>query len=311
MKRKFFIKKVLIILIFFQFNFVGLNALENKILFKVNNEIITTLDIFNQANYLKILNPEIDKLDNNRIIEIAKNSIIREKVKKIGILKLVDEIKVSDEYLKKILSSMAKKRGMVSLNKYKKFLKENKVQLKDLKHKISIDSMWNEIIYSKFNSKVVIDKVKIVNEINNNPDKKLLLSEILFKSSNKDEMKIKYQKIKNDIDNEGFKNAALIHSISNSSTVGGDIGWVNQNSLNNLFKKKISNLRIGEYSEPILTPSGFLILKIENIENIESNTEDINKKIDALVRVKTNQQLNQYSNIYFNKIKKDLIINEL
>ena len=311
MKKNFLIKKVLLIVIFLQLNFIVLNALENKILFKINNEIVTTLDIFNQTNYLKILNPEIGKLNNNEVIEISKNSIIREKVKKITILKLANEIKVSDGYMKKVLISMAKKRGINSLDEYEKFLKNNKVQIEDLKLKISIDSMWNEIIYSKFNSKVVIDKMKIVREINNNPDRKLLLSEIMFQSSNENEMEITYKKIINDINNNGFKNAALIHSISNSSTVGGDIGWVDIGSLNNTIRKNISNLKIGEFSKPILTPSGFLIIKIENIKNIESNTEDLNKKIDSLVRLKTNQQLNQYSNIYFNKVKKDLIINEL
>ncbi len=303
------IKKILIIFIF-AINITNLNAIENKILFKINNEIITTLDIYNQINYLSILNPDLKKLEKNKIIEISKNSLIREKVKKIAVLQFVDEIKVSDEYLKKVLISMSKKKGIQSISEYEKYLTQNKVQVNEMKKKIEIDALWNEIIFKKFNSKVIINKEKIFNEVVNNPDKKFLLSEILFKSSNESEMKIKYQEIKADIKKEGFKNAALIHSISNSSTVGGEIGWFDKSSLNENIKKIISNLKIGDYSKPLLTASGFLIIKIENIKNSDVQANDIDNKVNALIRVKTNQQLNQYSNIYYNKIKKDLVINE-
>jgi peptidyl-prolyl cis-trans isomerase SurA len=302
-------RKILIIFIL-TISFTHLNALENKILFKINNEIITTLDIYNQINYLNILNPDIKKLDKNKIIEISKNSLIREKVKKIAILQIVDEIKVSDEYLKNILTKMAKKNGFQSISEYEKYLKQNKVQISELKKKIEIDAIWNEIIFKKFNSKIVINKEKIFNQVVKNPDKKLLLSEILFQSSNESQMKIKYQKIQADIKKEGFKNAALIHSISNSSTVGGEIGWFDKNSLNELIKKNISNLKIGDYSKPILTAGGFLIIKIEDIKDNDIQASDIDNKVNALIRAKTNQQLNQYSNIYYNKIKKDLVINE-
>ena len=156
----------------------------------------------------------------------------------------------------------------------------------------------------------MINKEKIFNQVVKNPDKKLLLSEILFQSSNESQMKIKYQKIQADIKKEGFKNAALIHSISNSSTVGGEIGWFDKNSLNELIKKNISNLKIGDYSKPILTAGGFLIIKIEDIKDNDIQASDIDNKVNALIRAKTNQQLNQYSNIYYNKIKKDLVINE-
>ena len=127
-------RKILIIFIL-TISFTNLNALENKILFKINNEIITTLDIYNQINYLNILNPDIKKLDKNKIIEISKNSLIREKVKKIAILQIVDEIKVSDEYLKNILTKMAKKNGFQSISEYEKYLKQNKVQISELKKK--------------------------------------------------------------------------------------------------------------------------------------------------------------------------------
>ena len=302
------IAKIIFLLSFFTSNLI---AIENKIVVKVNNEIITSIDIENEINYLKILNPQVNNLDKNKLINIAKNSLIREKVKIITLLDVVKEIKVDDKYINKIIKNSYKKIGIDTMDQYKKYLKNNQLQIEYVKNKISIEAIWNELIYKKFNSKVVIDKDKIINEVKNNPDIKMLLSEIVFQVKNKNDLNEKYKEIKKDIQNEGFENAALIHSISNSASSGGEIGWIDKNSLNEIIKNALLNLKIGEYSKPILTQSSFLIIKINDIKKNISNEESIEKKVDALIRIKTNQQLNQFSNIYLNKIKKDLVINEL
>ena len=302
------ILNIIFLLSFFTSN---LNAFENKIIVKVNNEIITSVDIQNEINYLKILNPQVINLDKKKLINIAKNSLIREKVKIVALLDVVEEIKVKDEYSNKIIENSYKKIGIDTMDQYKKYLKNNQLSIEYIKNKISIEAIWNELIYKKFNSKIVIDKDKITNEVKNNPDEKMLLSEIIFQVKNKNDLDKKYNDIKKDIQNEGFENAALIHSISNSVSSGGKIGWINKNSLNEIIKDALLNLKIGEYSKPILTQSGFLIIKINDVKRNVFNKESIEKKIDALIQIKTNQQLNQLSNIYLNKIKKDLIINEL
>ena len=310
MSNQFKIKNIITV-IFILFTIIKTShALENKILFKINNEIITTIDILNESNYLKLLNPKINTLDNEKLIQISKNSLIKEKIRKIAILRVVEKINLSDEYLAKVITSLHTRKGFKSLEEFKNNIKKNNLKIEYIENKISIDSLWNEIIYKKFGSKVVIDKIKITNEVVNSPDKKLLLSEILF-AINKDEINKKFQEIKDDIEKEGFKNAALIHSVSNSATSGGDIGWIDENSLNKNIINEIKKLKIGQHTKPILTASGFLILKVEDIKNNDAKIESINEKINTLVRIKTNQQLNQFSNIYYNKIKKDLVINEL
>jgi len=303
--------KILNIIFLLSFFTSNLIAFENKIIVKVNNEIITSVDIQNEINYLKILNPEVINLDKKKLINIAKNSLIREKVKIVALLDVIEEIKVKDEYLDKIIENSYKKIGIDTIDQYKNYLKNNQLRIEYIKNKISIEAIWNELIYKKFNSKIVIDKDKIINEVKNNPDVKMLLSEIIFQVKNKNDLDKKYNDIEKDIQNEGFENAALIHSISNSASSGGEIGWINKNSLNETIKDALLNLKIGEYSKPILTQSGFLIIKINDVKTNVLNEESIEKKVDNLIRIKTNQQLNQLSNIYLNKIKKDLIINEL
>ena len=299
------------IIFLLSFHTSNLIAFENKIIVKVNNEIITSIDIENEMNYLKILNPQVNNLDKNKLINIAKNSLIREKVKIIALLDIVEEVKVNDEYINNIIKNSYQKIGLNTIDQYNNYLKNNQLKIEYIKNKISIEAIWNELIYKKFNSKVVIDKEQIIDEVKNNPDKKMLLSEIVFQIKNQNDLNKKYNEIKNDIQNDGFENAALIHSISNSASSGGKIGWIDNNSLNETIKDALLNLKIGEYSKPILTQSGFLIIKINDVKTNEFNEESIEKKIDTLIRIKTNQQLNQLSNIYLNKIKKDLIINEL
>ena len=311
MKNILKIKKFFLILTVFLLNLNNSYAFENKIIVKVNNEIITSIDIFNEINYLKMLNPKIHELANEKLFEISKNSLIREKVKKINLLKIIDKIYIEEKYLNNLIKSIYKQKNINSIQDYKIYLKNNNLSYQYMKNKITIESLWNEMIFQKFNSKVKIDRDQIKNEILNNPDEKLLLSEILVGKSKENVMKLKFDQIKKDIEKEGFGNAALIHSISDSASKAGRIGWIDKNSLNKSLKNKLSKLKVGEFTDPILTPGGYLIIKLENKKKNEQSQEDIEKKIERLVVIKTNQQLGQFSNIYLNKLKKDALINEI
>ena len=96
--------KIILIAIIFNFNLLvnKVSALENKILFKVNNEIITSVDILKEIKYLKIINDKLININDNEMFEISKKSLIREKIKKIELLKYFDELKLDDEYLNKL-----------------------------------------------------------------------------------------------------------------------------------------------------------------------------------------------------------------
>ena len=305
------LKKLILILLILFLSIKTSYAIENKIIVRVNNEIVTSIDILNEINYLKLLNPQIQELNNEKLFEISKNSLIREKIKKIYLLKIIDKISIEEKYLNNLIKNIYSQKNIKSLQDYKFYLKNNNINYHYLKNKITIESLWNEMIFQKFNSKVKINKDQIKKEILNNPDEKLLLSEILVAKSKDNEMKLKFNQIQEDIQTEGFGNAALIHSISETASRGGKIGWIDKNSLNKLLANKLSKLNIGDYTDPILTPSGYLIVKLENKKDNEVSEEDIEKKIERLVKIKTNQQLNQFSNIYLNKLKKDVVINEI
>ncbi len=309
--KKFNVFLIVFILIFLKVK--ELNALENKILFKIDNQVITTIDIFEEIKFLKVFNSEINNLNEKEILEIAKNSIVRDIIKKIEILNYVDKIKIEDQFLLRFIKANYSNIGLNSIENFENYLDANSLNIEVAKEKIAIELIWNDIIFQKYNSKINIDKEKIKEEILKNPkkqtQKEISLSEIVFDITQKSEFKKKYEKIILDIEQTGFSNAALLHSISNTASSGGLIGWVKEDNLNENIKKEINSLEIGQYSKAIRTSSGFLILKIEDIKNYEIEF-DLNQKINEIIRFKTNEQLNQFSNIYFNKVKKDLNFND-
>ena len=310
----YFSKKlnILLFVLFFIFlNFKNLIAFENKILFKVDNEIITSIDIYEEIQFLKTFNPELENLEEKELFEISKNSILRDKIKKIEIMNFVKELKVDDKFLVQLIKNKYSKVGINSLDNFENYLKINNLNIKNFKEKLYIEIIWNDLIFQKFKNKVVIDKEKIKNEILQNPQKEsqseLLLSEIVFDANSKIDFQNKYEKILLDIKNVGFKKTAIIHSNSDTATNGGLIGWVKIDNLNQNIKEIISKLRQGQFSKPIRTSSGFIIIKIEDKKEYVSKF-DLNEKVQEVIKFKTNEQLDQFSSMYFNKLKKDLIV---
>tara|TARA_B100000787_G_scaffold124612_1_gene93913 strand:- start:136 stop:1065 length:930 start_codon:yes stop_codon:yes gene_type:complete len=306
-KKNFYL---LILLIFFQQTAF---SIENKILFKIENEIITSQDIKNEYKYLLVLNNNISNMEENKRFEISKKSIIREKIKKIEISKNFKELKIEDKYLDSIFSNIYTKIGISNLGDFKKYLIDNEVSFENVKEKIKIETLWNELIYAKFNSKIKVNKIELRKKFLKNKketSKSYLLSEIFFKVLTSADLDLRYAEIKNTIDNEGFDNAALTYSIADTSNVGGKIGWINENEINEKINEKIYNLEIGSYTDPILMPAGFVILQVNDTKEIK-NEIDIDKELNRLIKLNTNSQLNQFSSIYYNKIKKNTKINEL
>ena len=290
---------------------ISSNSVENKILYKVNNEIITTYDLKKEFKYLSLINPTISDLKKDEIFEISKNSIIREKIKKIEILKHVENIIINDDYTNQMIIETYSKIGLNSDKDFEKKLNNIGMSLNEFKEKLSIEALWNQLIYEKYKSKVRIDVSKLKKEISLKETQNILnLSEIVFNVEKAENYSNKLSKIIDDINNKGFENAALIHSVSETKSFGGNLGWINENSISKNLREKISNLQIGKYSDPIIIQGGFLIIKINEIKK-EKISLDIDKELNKLIKLKTNQQLNRFSNIYFKKIKKNLKIEKI
>jgi len=305
------LKTLILASLFIIFNIQNSNTIENKILFKIDNEIITTIDIYEEIKFLRTFTPEINDLEDAELFEISKNSILRDRIKKIEILEFVKELKVQDKFLLNLIKNKYSKTNINTLEDFRIYLKKNNLDFNNVNEKLTIELIWNDLIYQKFNKKISIDREKIKKELLQNSKKErqreFLLSEIVFTENDKINFKKKNEEIISDINNIGFKKTALKHSVSDTASNGGLIGWIKEDNLNQNIKKIVKELKTGQFSKPIRTSSGFMILKI-NDEKEYLSKFNLADKMEEVIRFKTNDQLNQFSRMYFNKVKKDLII---
>ena len=287
------------------------NTAENKILLKINNQIITSLDILTELDYLGTINKEIKKIEKEKAFEISKNSIIREKIKEIEIKRVIKEIKIEDKILNNLIISYFKEFEINTIIEFENFFLSKDIDPNVIKKKISIEVLWNQLIYSRYNQNVKIDKQLIKSNLSNNKKQtEFLISEILFNIDENEDLNKKFLLIDNSIKEINFVQTALAYSISDTANKGGNLGWISESILSEQIYKKIKKLKIGEHTKPILVPGGFLILKLLDFKEVNKEF-DIENEVKKIVKEKTNQQLNRFSNIYFNKVKKDIVIDEL
>jgi len=275
------------------------------IITKIDNEIITNQDIIKESEYLKILNPSLSQLENDKITKLAKKSLIKEIIKKKEISKFIDLNKDNmfvDDYLKNLFYKLNYK----NVNEFEKELEIKKnYTIEQIKEKIKIELFWNELIYQKYFKLVKINKKKLIKRVEsltNKNQKEFLLSEIVFKKKKNIPLEILIEEINLSIKEVGFNNSANIYSISESSKIGGKLGWVNENSLSNLILENINNLNEGDYSKAFNIGNNYMILKVDQIK-LNKVIIDKEKELNKLIKLETNKQLNQFSRVYFEKSK--------
>ena len=307
------IRFIFIILLLGLINFKSFSQEKVFIVYNVNNEIITNIDVEKESRYLIALNVQLKNLSKNKIIEISKESILRERIKKIELVKYFD-LSEKNPGIENYIKNFYLKLKLNNQSDFQNYLKNYDLTLDYVEKKIQVEIAWNQLIYENYKNQINIDKKKLKNEIkkkeNVNTEKVYLLSEIIFEKNNQENIEKRISNINQSIREIGFENTANIYSVSDSAKFGGSIGWVEEDKLSNKISKKITKLNIGEHTLPIQVGSSFLILKIEEIKyekKLINKKEELNRKINS----ETSRQLDQFSKIYYNKIKINTNINEL
>ena len=298
----------IIISIFF---FNSTYSIESKIIYKIQNEIITNIDLKNEFKYLLVLNNRLKDIDKDTAFLISKESLIRDKIKKIEIMKNFKNLKIDQKYEDILIKDIYLKLGLDNKDQFIEYLKKYDLKLKYIIEKITINALWNDLIFRKYSAKIEINEKKIKNKIdliNQQTTRDFLLSEIVYEVKNKEEINKKFIEIKKSIKDIGFENTVSLFSISASAKTGGNIGWVNEKSLSQDILKNIEKME-GNLTQPIILPNSILMLKINEIKKSTLKI-DYDIELKKAIDYERNKQLNQYSIIYFNKIKKNLEFNE-
>jgi peptidyl-prolyl cis-trans isomerase SurA len=303
--------KMYFYIIIFIFFFNSTYSIESKIIYNIQNEIITNIDLKNEFKYLLVLNNRLKDIDKDTAFLISKESLVRDKIKKIEIMKNFKNLKIDQKYEDILIKDIYLKLGLDNKDQFIEYLKEYDLKLKNIIEKITISALWNDLIIRKYSAKIEINEKKIKNKIdliNQQTTRDFLLSEIVYEVKNKEEINKKFIEIKKSIKDIGFENTVSLFSISASAKTGGNIGWVNEKSLSQDILKNIEKME-DNLTHPIILPNSILMLKINEIKKSTLKI-DYDIELKKAIDYEKNKQLNQYSLIYYNKIKKNLEFNE-
>ena len=302
---------ILSIIIFSLINF-SYSEINLKILMKIDNQIITNYDLEKEANYLLALNPSLKEIEKEKLMTISKRSLVKEKIRKNEILKYTSLNKENTQ-IEAVLNNLILSLDFENQKQFQEYLKKFNLSINDLKEKIEIENEWKSLVYAKYFNSVKIDKSDLKIKIEKMNEKKFLveynLSEILFTKKKNFLIQDQIEEIKESIDKVGFENTANLFSISDSSKIGGKIGWVRENNLSKEIIKNLKKLKENSYSEPIQLGNNFLILKINEIKKVPIEI-DKKKELDKIVMIETTKQLDRFSNIFYDKIKLNSKISE-
>ena len=303
--------KVILLLIFIiLFNNYANSQIVIK--YKVGDEIITNLDIINEKNYLIFLRPNLQELSEEEILKISADSLINEVIKKKEIIKVFKDLNnevLIDEIKKKLLQF----KNVKNEDAFKALLDNRNIDFGDIVEKMKYEAFWNELIYQKYNAMIKINEDKLKSELKfkilDNKKYEYNISELLFEIEKSETLESKYKRILQYIKLNNFKAAASRFSISNTSKSGGEIGWVKETLLSQNLISLLENTKKFEITKPIKYPNGYLLLKINDKKEMKQ-TINLNKELKELIKYEKNRQLNQFSLLFYKKLKQNITIYE-
>ncbi len=307
-------KKLLIVLISISLltSFSLLSDERAFIVFDVNDQIITNIDIKKESRYLITLNSQLKKLNQKKILNISKESALREKIKEIELLKYFD-LTAENPLTEKYIESFYLRLKLTNKVELSSLLNNYGLSMEYVKKKINIELTWNQLIYEKYKDQINIDVNKLKKQISKNKsttEKKIYqLSEIIFEVDNQKNLDNKVKNIRESIEEIGFKNTANIYSIANTAKFGGEIGWIEEERLSKKVMQELKKRNINDITLPFQTGGSFLILRIDNIK-YEQKIIDEKAQLDKIIQFQTDKQLERFSKIYYNKLKINTSINE-
>ena len=279
-----------------------------KIVNKINNEIITNFDIQKEYNYLIALNNELQKVPLSEALDIAKDSLIREKIKTSELKKIYELENFNRyDYLNNIFQNFYKKLNISSEKEFENYLKSFDLSVEEVKEKIKLEILWNQLIGLKYKDQINIDEENLKKKIlqNNLNFKKSIeydLSEIVFQAKTQEELTTKINEIKSNIELIGFSSAANKYSISESAKFGGKIGKLLESQLSTKIRDELKKVEINQVSKPLNIGGSFLLLFVNDKKEIKLE-QDKDKVLKKMIESERTRQFDQFSQVYFNKIK--------
>ena len=310
--------KKIIILVIIYLSFLKFSVAENhevKILYKINENIISNIDVANEIKYLRILDKNFQNIELDKLKDIALKSLIKEFIKKDEIEKYYN-VDYNSADIDKYINQIGSNLGFNNIDDLTNYLSKDGIKLEDIRKKLNIEKTWNSLIYEIYSNKIVINKQQISNKLEKiinqkTYQKSFKLSEIVFSAKDKISFEKKYKEILDDIEKANFSQAAIIHSISDTANTGGDVGWVKTSQLSKKIYDEIKNLNAEQISRPITTPGGVMILKVNEIKDVLNEKLDKDLEFSNMIKIEQNRQLTEYSIIHYKKVERNSYVKKI
>ena len=276
----------------------------------VGDRAITNSDLLNEMKIILILNNQSYSEDKREQLQkSAVNSIVKRNIKQIEIDRYeFYEFNKEDFIIE--LTQLANNLN-VDLETLKNICASNELDFQIIEDQVKVELLWNSLIFQLYKTKITINPEEIEEQLKlmekQKKSQEYLISEILIKSVEDDLIENEIENLKNNINLEGFENIARTLSISESALNGGDLGWVNENSIAKEIKSIIINTPVGSLSKPILLPEGILIFKIRNKRIVDENIS-LEERKDQLVKSEKNKILNMHSLSHYDRLRRSISI---
>ena len=287
------------------------NSIEDFLYASVGNKAITQSDIINEIKIILILTGQSFTEDIKEQLHTgAIQSIIKRNIKKIEIGRY-DSLTFNrldvDKEIEKLADNLSMDYGTL-----KNTFIANGIDFAHIVDQIETELLWNSLIFELYKDKLTINLNEIDEQLRTIQNKKeineYLISEIIIEPVPKDELESKIKEIKSKIKTEGFEKVAMNFSISETALKGGNLDWVNENTISEKFKSKIINTPIGNVSEPILLPEGILFFKVRDKRKVKK-FENLEEAKNQLVHAEKTKILRMHSSSLFENLRKSITIN--
>jgi peptidyl-prolyl cis-trans isomerase SurA len=308
------IKKIIILYTFILITFSGpvYSSMQNKIIAHVGTEIITSADLENRVRTLLILNnQELNQENINTVKGESLKSIMRSLIKNKEIKKY-EVTEYNKNQLNNYIINTISNKNLSNQEELRNLFKQNKIDYDTWVESVKIDILWNTLIFRMYGNQIIINSIEIENDIKEKmkeqkESKEYNLSEILINSSvgNTDNA---INDIYKTIQKEGFEKAASLHSSSVTASNKGQLGWINESSLSKIFLKQLNSIDKGQITKPIKVQENYIILKINDIKIISSETVDIEKLKNSIIKNNKEEKLNLFSRSHFSKLENKTLI---
>ena len=284
--------------------------IEDRIIAKVDNEIITNYDLINEVNtILALTNKPANKNELVKLKNLAFASLKKRLVKKTEIKRYkISRYNKADinNYIQSIETNLGLTQQNISLkDHFKKYGANYEIYLEG----VIVNLKWNSLIYSLYIKQLDVDEELIKFELNKqiqqeNKIEEFNLSEIVLESWDQ----VKLNEIKKSIQENGFVKTATLYSDSISSTKGGSIGWVISKSISRNYLETILKLKKTQVSEPIKINNNIVIIKLNDKRILNQNNLDLVEIEKKIIRQKKEEKLNIFSDSHYLNLEKKAYI---